>query len=176
MKQRSLRFKLVATVVIVSLQALMIPAIAADPASSINGSILSAQNDSPLVGAKLHLGDPTTGEIYTSEPSDQDGSFEMTNVPPSTYEVAVEANGGLYLVQSPLNLAPGQSQAVNLAINPQMADDPATQEKKKKNKGGTGVWNNPATAALIVVGAAVVLGLLINAATDDDDEQPSSPN
>jgi hypothetical protein len=175
MKQRSLEFKLVATVVIVSLQALMIPAIAADPASSVNGSILSAQTDAPLAGAKLHLGDPMTGEIYTSEPADQDGSFEMTDVPASTYEVAVESNGGLYLVQSPLKLTPGQSQPMNVAINQQMADDPETEEKKK-NKGGTGVWNNPATAALIVVGAAVVLGLLINAATDDDDEEPSSPN
>ena len=176
MKQRSLGLKFIATVVIVSLQALMIPAIAASPASSVNGSILSAKDDTPLSGAKLHLGDPMTGEIYTSEPSDQDGNFEMTNVPASTYEVAVEANGGLYLVQSPLKLAPGQSQAVNLAVNPQMADDPATEEKKKKKKSGTGVWNNPVTAALIVIGAAVVLGLLINAATDDDDEQPSSPN
>ena len=175
MKQRGPGFKLVATVVIASLQALMIPAIAADPGSSVNGSILSAGTDAPLAGAKLHLGDPLTGEIYTSEPSDQDGNFELTNVPASTYEVAVESNGGLYLVQSPLKLAPGQAQAVNLAINPQIADDPATDEKKKKKRGGTGVWNNPATAALIVVGAAIVLGLLINAATDDDDEQPASP-
>jgi hypothetical protein len=176
MKQRCLGFKFIATIVIVSLQALMIPAIAANPASSVNGSIISADSDAPLAGAKLHLGDPMTGEVYTSEPADQDGNFEMTDVPPSTYEVAVESNGGLYLVQSPLQLAPGQSQPVNVAINPQMADDPETEEKKKKKQGGTGVWNNPATAALIVVGAAVVLGLLINAATDDDDDQSSSPN
>ena len=154
MKQRCLGFKLVATVVIVSLQALMIPAIAEDPASSVNGSILSAEGDTPLAGAKLHLGDPKTGQVYTSEPSNQDGAFEMTNVPASTYEVAVESNGGLYLVQSPLQLAPGQSQAVNLAINQQMADSPETEEQKKKNKGGTGVWNNPATAALIARRAA----------------------
>jgi hypothetical protein len=175
MKQRSLGFKLVVTVLIASLQGLMIPAIASEPGAKLTGSILEAGNDTPLGGAKLHLGDPKTGEIYTSAPSLRDGTFEIADVPPSTYEVAVESDGGLYLVQSPITLAPGQSQAVNLAINPQMADSPADTEEKKKNKGGTGVWNNPATAALIVVGAAVVLGLLINAATDDDDEGPASP-
>ena len=120
--------------------------------------------------------DPKTGEVYTSGPSDSEGNYELTNVPASTYEVAVEADGGLYLVQSPLKLAPGQMQSVNLAVNAQMADDPAAEQEKTKRRGGTGVWNNPATAALIVIGAAVVLGLLIDAATDDDDDQPSSPN
>ena len=175
MKQHSLGFKLVVTVVIVSLQGLMIPVIAATPGASVAGSIHRTENSAPLTGARLHLGDPRTGEIYTSGPSLQDGTFEITDVPASTYEIAVEANGGLFLVQSPLKLAPGEARTVNVAINPQMADDPATEEKKRKKKSGTGVWNNPATAALIVIGAAVVLGLLINAATDDDDETPASP-
>jgi hypothetical protein len=179
MKQRSLGFKLVATLVIVSLQALALPVMASDPGAAVNGSILAADDQSPLVGAKLHLGDPQTGEIYTSKPAGEDGSFVIDEVPAAVYEMAVEADGGLYVVQTPLKLTPGQNQALNLAVTTQlapgqMADSPEEEEKKKK-KGGAGVWNNPATAALIVIGAAIVLGVIIDAATDDDDERPASP-
>lgn len=180
MKQRSLGFKLIATLVIVSLQALTLPLMAGDPGAAVNGSILAADDQSPLVGAKLHLGDPQTGEIYTSKPTGQDGSFVIDEVPAAVYEMAVEADGGLYVVQTPLKLTPGQNQALNLAVTTQlapgqMAGSPEEEAEKKKKKGGAGVWNNPATAALIVIGAAIVLGLIIDAATDDDDERPASP-
>jgi len=174
MTQRSLGVKLVATLVIASLQALMLPAAVADTGASVRGTILSAGEQAPLEGAKLHLGDPKTGEIYSSAPADAEGAFEVNGVPAATYEMAVESDGGLYMVQTPLTLAPGQTQSVNLAVNPQTAPPPGEEEKQKK-RGGTGVWNNPAIAALIVVGAAVVIGLLIDAATDDN-EGPASPS
>ena len=139
MRQPSLGFKLVASVVIALLQALMIPVMTSQPGAAVKGSILSVDDEAPIVGAKLHLGDPKGSEIYTSEPAGPNGGSEIENVPASTDEMAVEANGGLYLVQTPLKLAP----------------DPAEEDKKKTKRGGTGVWNNPATALIVTVAAIV---------------------
>jgi hypothetical protein len=176
MKQRSLASKLVATLLVVALQGLILPLMAAEPGAKVNGSILSSRDDAPLAGAKLHLGDPRTGEVYSSGLSQTDGSFSIDSVPASTYEVAVESDGGLYVVDTPVKLAPGQTQSLNVAIDPQVSPSPEDVDSKKKNRGGTSVWNNPGTAALIVLGGAIVLGWIINEATDDDDEQPASPS
>ena len=179
MRQRSLAFKLTATVVIGALQALGLPA-AADPSgASVAGSILAAPDQAPLPGARLHLGDPRSGKVFSSSPADAQGSFALADIPPATYEVAVESGGGLYLVQTPLALSSGQSQTLQVAVSPlapgQMAPPPE-EEPGAKKKGGAGLWNNPVTAALIVVGSAIVIGFLIKEATDEDDEQVSSPS
>jgi hypothetical protein len=178
MHPRTLPLKLTAIAVIVALQGLGVPAGAAGPVGSrVAGSILSTPADTPIAGARLHLGDPRSGRVFTSEPSAPDGSFALAEVPPATYEVAVESNGGLYVVSTPLELAPGATRNLQVAVAPvapgQMAPPPPDPDAEK-NKGGTSVWNNPATAALIVVGSAIVLGFLIKEGTDDDDNEPAA--
>jgi hypothetical protein len=173
MHPRSLPLKLTAIAVIVALQGLGVPAGAAGPSGSrVAGSILSTPAETPLAGARLHLGDPRSGRVFTSEPSAADGSFALAEVPPATYEVAVESNGGLYVVSTPVEVTPGATRNLQVAVAPvvpgQMAPPP--DPDTEKNKGGTSVWNNPATAALIVVGSAIVLGFLIKEATDDDND------
>ena len=179
MQHRTLPLKLTAIVAIVALQGLGLPTEAAGvPAGSrVAGSILSAPDETPLAGARLHLGDPRSGRVFTSQPSGADGSFALTEVPPATYEVAVEANGGLYVVRTPLELSSGDARNLQVAVTPlapaQMAPPPP-DPNDQKNRGGTSVWNNPATAALIVVGSAIVIGFLIKEATDEDDDQLSA--
>ena len=179
MRYRTLHLKLTAVVAIVAMLGLGLPTQAAGAAGSrVAGSILSSPDETPLAGARLHLGDPRSGRVFTSQPSASDGSFALSEVPPATYEVAVESNGGLYVVSTPLELSAGAAQNLQVAVTPvvpgQMAPPPADPDDE--HKGGTSVWNNPATAALIVVGSAIVLGFLIKEATDDDDEPPASPS
>ena len=179
MRQRSLVFKLTAIVVVGALQALGLPAAADLSGARVAGSILAASTQAPLPGARLHLGDPRSGKVFSSAPADAQGGFALTDIPPATYELAVESGGGLYVVQTPLELAPGQSQNLQVAISPlapgQMAPPPQGEEEAKK-KGGASVWNNPVTAALIVVGSAIVIGFLIKEATGEDNEPVSSPS
>ena len=180
MQQRTLSLKLTAIVAIVALQGLALPAEAAGAsASRVAGSILSAPDETPLAGARLHLGDPRSGRVFTSQPSAADGSFALAEVPPATYEVAVESDGGLYVVTTPLEVSAGDARNLQVAVTPvvpgQMAPPPPDPDEKK-NPGGTSVWNNPATAALIVVGSAIVIGFLIKEGTDDDDEPLASPS
>jgi hypothetical protein len=152
----------------------MLPLPAAERSANLSGSVLSAADSSPLVGVKLHAGDPKTGEIYSSPPTTADGKFRIEQLPAATYRVAVESEGGLYVASAPVKLAPGQAQSLTVAVNPQMADDPQSA-KGKQGPAKTSVWSNPGTAALIVLGASVVLGVAIDEATDDDDEIFASP-
>jgi hypothetical protein len=167
-------FRLVATLMVVALQGIMIP-VTAGESVAVNGLVVSTTDQQPVVGARIHLGDPETGQIYSSSPVSDDGSFAIEGVPAATYEVGVEHEGGLFVVDTPLSLAPGQSRPLTVAIDPQLAPSPEEAEQQQRKRAGRGVWNNPLTAALIVLGAAIVIGVIINEATDDDVEQPASP-
>ncbi len=165
MMKRSLATKVLAVALIVSVQSLFLPVSAGQQDAVLSGTILSSQERAPLTGAKLHVGDPKTGEIYSSRVTSEDGSFVIENLPPATYEVAVEANGGLYIVETPVALAPGQTQAVNVAINDEKAPSPA--DAKRKGAPPSGIWNNPLTASLIVISSAVILGWILKEATEE---------
>lgn len=166
--------RVLALVLVASLQALFIPASAAGETASLEGTVISSETDGPLPGVRLHAGDPKTGRVFTTRPTPSDGSFQLEELPAASYQLAVEIEGGLYVVESPLKLSPGQAQSVTVAINPQSAPSPEQEQEKKKKK-GAGFWNNPVTAAAVVIGTATVLGLLIKEGTDDDSvASPSS--
>jgi hypothetical protein len=167
MTKHGLMVKVLATGLIVALQTFYVPVAAAPSTASLSGSILSATGETPMGGVKVHAGDPRTGAIYSSELTAADGSYAIAELPPASYELAVESDGVLYVVTTPVQLAPGQSQSVNLAVNTDTAPSPEEAEEKKKRRTAT-FWRNPFWAALIVLGGAFAVGAIISAATDDD--------
>ena len=171
--KHSLATRVLALVLVVSLQALFVPAKAAEEAASLGGMVVSSETDAPLVGVRLHAGDPKTGRIYSARPTSEDGGFRLGKLPPASYQLAVETEGGLYVVESPLKLSPGQIRDVTVAINPESAPSPAEEEEEKKKK-GVGFWNNPVTASAAVIGSATLLGLLLKEGTDDPVVSPVS--
>lgn len=148
-----------ATALILCLPWVALPVGAAEVAATLTGSIVHSGDQSPVPGAKLHAGDPKTGRIFSSNPASDDGSFVLGDLPPSTYALAVESEGGLYLVETPLSLAPGTTRTLNLAVSPQpmkrkTGDDEFSDEP-------WGLTENPLTAALALSGIAIVLGVVI---------------
>jgi hypothetical protein len=87
-------------------------------------------------------------------------------VPASSYVLAVEADGGLYVVEVPVTLAPGQSRSVQLSLGSKLA--PGASKGLK-----TTIVDNPLTATLVILGGATILGLVIDEI--DDDDEPVSP-
>jgi len=165
MKCRNTATRIVAVSLIVALHFAFAPVYAAvAPAqASISGSVLSWDTQDPMTGAVVHATDPRTSASYVSGPASADGHFEIAELPPATYKLAVESQGGLYLVDSPVSLVPGQSRSVQLALNPNLA--PAAEGSGLKMS----ILNNPVMATLVVVGAAIILGVLIDEADNDDD-------
>ena len=81
----------------------------------------------------------------------------------------------LFLVSSPVTLAPGQTRSVNLSVNGE-APDPGTAKAAEEAKKAS-LWNNPMTAALFVLLGAVGLGIAIDGAVDDTNATgPMSPS
>ncbi len=170
MSTRPMMSKLLSTGLILSLPFLALPARSSDGFATLSGSIVWAADQTPLPGSKLHAGDPKTGEIFSSAPASDDGSFVLDELPAATYELAVESDGGLYLVGTPLTLAPGTAQTLNLAVSRQPVpnydkneDDEGPSSGKPKN------WDNPGVTAGAVVGIVLVIGLLLG---DSDSNGP----
>jgi hypothetical protein len=172
MMKRSLAMKVLAAALIITMQSMFLPAVAGPQTADLSGMVLTSQDQAPLTGVKLHVGDPRTGEIYSSQPTTADGSFSIEGLPAAAYEMAVESNGNFYLVDSMIKLTPGQAENVYVAVNLEKA--PSPEEKSKKRMAGS-VFNNQLTAAGLVVISAVLIGELIKQATDEDTESPSSP-
>jgi len=161
--------KLAAAILVVSLQSLLMPTSAGELSpATLDGNVVSLEQQTPLIGATVHVADPRTGEIYSSSPTAADGSFKVGSLPASLYQLSIELDGGLYLVETPLRLKTGQQQTLNLGISP------ATVAEGHMPVAAAGVWSNPLTAALVVIGIAVGLGVLIDA-TRSDSDTPASP-
>lgn len=173
MKSHRVVKELLTTLVIAFLPFAGIPVGAAESTARLNGSIVHSDLDAPLAGARLHAGDPKTGRIFSSTPAREDGSFDLSELPPSTYTLAVESQGGLYVVEAPLSLAPGMTRTLNVAVSPQAV------HPDKKAKGGEagkwGFWENPLVATLTFLGIATVVGVLIDDDSSSGVQSPSMP-
>ena len=165
--------------------------------STLSGVVRSGGGNAPLPGARVLAGDVATGEVYPSSPTGEDGTFEISDLRPATYRIAVEANSGLYLIEHPVPLAAGANQAVGISVDPSMTaatddggsgggqgsgkdddddkddDDPDAVPPPEKGSRPQ-IWNNPLTASLAVFGLAVIFGLVIENATDDTDAEKSA--
>ena len=162
--------KLLSTGLILSISFLALPARSGGVTASLSGSIVWTADQTPLAGSTLHAGDPGTGEIFSSAPAGGDGSFVLDGLPASTYELAVESDGGLYLVGTPLTLAPGSARTLNLAVSRQPLPNYDKDDDDDDDPGAFKLWDNPLTTALIIVGIVGIIGLLLG-----DSDSPGSP-
>lgn len=171
MSHRGTFFRTVAALLVVALPFVFVPTVSAAEVASLSGTLFAGDGTEPIDGAIVHAADLRTGKIYSAPASTDDGTFELSDLPAAAYELAVERDGGLYTVGAPVQLAPGQTRSVQVAINAQAAPDPGSVAKGAAKKG---FWNNPLLATLTVIGSAIVVGALISEA-DDSDEGLASP-
>lgn len=173
MVRGSVLVKVVAAALVASLQWLAVPAAPSATLGAISGRVLSTDTSAPMKGVQVHVGNPRTGEIRSSAPTGEDGSFTVAGLPPATYELAVQAPRALYVVSGAVPVTDGAHRAVQVAVNPETAPSPAAKERA--SRGGAKWWNNPFTATLIVIGAAVVIGVVVDNATNDESSSEFVP-
>ena len=165
MTSRMRKSRLIAATLIAALYVMLLPtpSMAAESAA-VTGQIIDNETRAPMPGAVVHITDPGTDTTLSSSPSTEQGKFEIPEVPPASYSVAVETEDGVFLVQSAVSISPGENRAVQLALSPGASE----------GKGMT-FWKNPVTASLVVLGAAIVIGLAVDEINDDDQDQVASP-
>ncbi|MEW5806569.1 MAG: carboxypeptidase-like regulatory domain-containing protein [Acidobacteriota bacterium] len=147
--------------------------------SRVSGKILSSDKTTPVAGAIVKAAEIESKKVYESQPTTESGSYEISGLPKGTYDIAVQAEKGLYAVNKLLDVGMNESLSLSLALNenaenPGMAKGENTKEAKAK-PAKTGFWNNPLTATLTLVGIAIVVGLAIDELTDEEEEKPMSP-
>jgi hypothetical protein len=149
--------------------------LASDSDAGITGQVVSSGTLTPLEGARVHVADPHTGEIHTSGATDASGRFAISGLAATTYEVGVENDGYLFVVNSPAVIAPGQTREVYVAVDQNAAmnaqSSAAAQAQQKKSSG-----LKPLYGALIVVGGAFLIGFLLDDSGDDEPASPSLPS
>ena len=62
-QRRRRAYKLVASTVVIALQALSMPAFAAPEPASVTGTVVAAEGMVPLEGVRVHVADPTSGDV-----------------------------------------------------------------------------------------------------------------
>ncbi len=143
------------------------PGAVAGETGVLTGSVLPATDNVPAA--------KTVWVGAIPAPVATDGSFAATGLPAGQSELAIETSEGLYVVATPVAIAPGTTRRIQLAYGGRQdtsAPKPSENEKKKKR---AGFWANPLSATLIIVGSAIVLGFAINELTQSDNE-PVSPS
>ena len=164
------RSRMVSAILVCLLPLCMSPAFGEAGGAALTGVVLDAGSRAPLAGVQVHVADPAGDRFYVSEPTDQEGTFQVAGLPAATYEIGLEHGDGLYLVQHPVLLAPGQNHLVEVTL------DIKGEDEEEDTRGAT-FWQNPLTAALLVTGSAVLIGLLLEKAVEDSDpvQSPSVP-
>jgi len=165
---RGFATKMIAVGLIATLPMMLQP-VAAQELTPMQGSVFAGKAGHPLVGARVHLVQSGTERVFTSSLTDVEGRFEMEGLPAAAYEVAIEIDGGVYLVEQPVVVTAGSGAKLNLLV-PQLAD--AANAKPRVVAGAAGFMSNPLAASLMVVGSALSIGALIDASSSDDDASP----
>ncbi|HZN54027.1 MAG TPA: hypothetical protein VFB67_01785 [Candidatus Polarisedimenticolaceae bacterium] len=151
------------------------PGIAIAPSGVLSGRVIPAPAD-PAAAKTVWLvpGQPPGRPVST--PVASDGTFRLSDLPAGPAELAIETSEGLYVVDTPVAIAPGSTREVQLALGGRQdsSDLPPGEKEKKRRKGG--VWANPVTATMIVVGSAIVVGVLVNSLTSSESEPAASPS
>jgi hypothetical protein len=162
MGERSKTFKLISLSVILALTGAGLPVLADAPTAGLRG-VIRAHDRGPLEGARLLAAEPDSGEVYRSEPTAADGSFVLADLAPGSYDLAVEVEGGFYLVKQSLELVGGVQRDVQVAVAA-----PAAGATLPADEAQAGMWNNPFIAGGLVLGFAILVGALVKNATEDE--------
>ena len=169
MTRRTGRARLAAALTIAVLPVAWTPAAQPPGRAELAGTIRTTAG-TPLEGARLLAADSDRGEVHRSAPTDADGGFTLADLPPGTYDLAVETDEGVYLVRDPLYLVDGVRRTLRIAVGAAPADQAGGGASPEATPS---VWNNPLTAGALVLGIAIVVGALVKRATED--EGPATP-
>jgi hypothetical protein len=104
-----------------------------------------------------------------------DGSFRADGVPAGPADLAIETSAGLYVVTTPVTIAPGTTRRVQLAFGGRQGSSPSAPPESDTKKKRGGPWANPTTATLIIIGSAIVVGVAIDQLTHNA-SAPASPS
>lgn len=161
------------------------PGLAQEGRGAIRGVLFQSDGQTPIAGAKAHAVQVDTKAHFESRLTSRNGAWEITGLPRGTFDLAFEADGVIFVVDSLIDLASGESVTVSFSAQP---DKPAARSiPGLGTAGGSAVpveslsppltasfWKSPVGQALLWIFGAGGAVAIANAASDGDGS-PSTP-
>jgi hypothetical protein len=125
--------------------------------------------------------------VISSQPTDPKGHYLLGDLPPGTYTVGVESEGGLYLLEGPLGVNSAQTFNMDLATVPASAATTPLPGIAAPPRGfcyivqghlpsGTAFWKSPEGIILLAATAGAVGLILSRSGNNSKEETPVSPS
>ena len=129
----------------------------------LSGRVMETDGFTPRSGVVVALVDEESRTIYRSEPTNEEGAFQIESAPAGGYKLLAETDQGAFLASNDFKLVEGDNKPVALKLTPG-----ASNSTIAPGQAGAGAsWWQWAIA-----GTIVVLGLLV---VSDASESVNSP-
>jgi hypothetical protein len=163
-----------------------LPVFASPAPAILSGKILRTGTGDPVQGAVVKLNHRSEGKIYSSTQADAQGAYSLSDIPAGTYDLAIETDGGLFLVNAPVSLTSGEKREASFSLQPKKGaaegetggtagKEPAADAKDSKKKAATPWYRSGWFGTAVVVGSAVILGAVLSS-SDNDEPASASPS
>jgi hypothetical protein len=142
----------------------------ADSSAVFSGKVFQSESTTPKPGVVVTLVDPDSEKSFSSEPTNDEGSFRLDTAPAGSYMVVAETSDGAYLAADAVELSSGDNRPVALTLTgaaPNYQSSPGTSGQQQNQL--------PTWAKWTIVGGIAVLALLAIDSVTSDEEKTSSP-
>lgn len=120
----------------------------------LSGRVMETDGFTPRSGVVVALVDDENRLVYRSEPTNEEGAFQIDSAPAGSYKLLAETDEGAFLAGNDFQLVGGENKPVALKLTPAAQTSNATIAP---GQAGAGVsWWQWAIA-----GTIIVLGLLV---------------
>ncbi|MFQ5719088.1 MAG: carboxypeptidase-like regulatory domain-containing protein [Acidobacteriota bacterium] len=84
--------------------------------STASGHVLGPAGVTPIPGARVVFYNVLTGITTQSDPTDDTGAYDVSDLEAGRYDVAVDTERGLWLVERPLEIGAGETREMTFAL------------------------------------------------------------
>ena len=98
------------------------PVSAVEGGGVIWGFLLQDDTVTRLAGAKVTVINVATGDKFVSNVTGGNGAYEVSGLPPGTYDLGVEMAGAVYVIDSLVEVAENQRVTLSLSLQPKKPD------------------------------------------------------
>jgi len=134
----------------------------------LSGRVTGTDGLTARSGVVVALVDDENRLVYRSDPTNDEGSFQIDAAPAGGYKLLAETDEGAFLASDDFQLATGENEPVALKLT--QARTPNATIAPGQAGAGTSWWQ------WAIAGTIVVAGLLVVADAGSSDELLASPN
>ena len=121
----------------------------------LSGRVMETDGLTPRSGVVVALVDDENRLVYRSDPSNDEGAFQIDSAPAGDYKLLAETDEGAFLASNDFQLAGGENKPVALKLTPG-AQSPNATIAPGQAGAGTSWWQWAIAGTIIVAGLLVV--------------------